>query len=801
MTSVAVIAIALGIGANTALFSFANALFFRPLAVADPARLISLFHVRVDQPASYSSFAYPDYLELRDQNDVLSGLAAWSTIEMNLGRPWTERIEAQIVSGDYFDVLGVRAALGRTFRAEEDRTPDTYAVAVLSDALWRRRFGSDPNVIGRSIPLNGRDVTVVGVAPATFRGLELASDPMVWVPLMMHRTAMPSFRAFGTELFANRGTHWLELTGRLAAGVTRDRAMSALRAIADRQAVANPETNRGWTVAAIPAQEGRLGAPAGRPGVVRLTGLLLAVVGLVLVIVCANVANLLLVRAVARRREIGVRLAIGAGRGHVIGQMLTESLLLAMAGGGAGVTLAALAASIMPSLDLTASLPGLDPRLDVRVLAYAVGLTVMTGVAFGLLPAHQASRTAVMDSLKPGAQAALAGSRRWPLRHALVILQVALCMVLLTGAGLTLRTLQNLRSLPLGFDPSNLWVATVDLTQREETPESGPLIQQEVLRRVRALPGVEGAEMGFMTPFASRRMANDFFWIPPGAADRQRTNLDMNVVGPEYFDIMRIPVIRGRRFQAADRSGAPDVAIVNRALAERLWPQAEAVGERIWSWNPRGDDRGLLVVGVVENGRYYRSWRTDARPFLFVPASQWYQGDMALHVRGARLTVVDLRRAILEVAPDVPSPNPVRAADAMASAMAAEQTGARVIGAFALLALAIAAIGIYAVVAFTVGERTHEIGIRVALGAGRSAVLGVVILSIVKPLLIGVSVGWLAAMGLTRLMTALLFGVRPTDPLTYLTVAVTLLGAGVAASYLPARRATRADPLQALRTG
>jgi predicted permease len=355
--------------------------------------------------------------------------------------------------------------------------------------------------------------------------------------------------------------------------------------------------------------------------------------------------------------------------------------------------------------------------------------------------------------------------------------------------------------LPLGFDPAHLWITPIDLTQQDRSDEAGRAIQTDLLERVRALPGVRDAAFAFMTPFGARRMANDVFWMPPdGTGDRRRTNVDMNVVGPGYFDVMQIPLLRGRSFEAGDRSGAPDVAIVNRALAERLWPSVDPLGRMIWSWKPRGTDRGLRVVGVVENGRYYRSWRAEARPFLFLPAGQWYQGSMALHVRSASIGALDLRRVISDVAPTVPAVHPVRARDAMAASMSLEQTGARLLGAFGLLALTIAAIGIYSVVAFAVGERRYEIGVRMALGARRATVLRSMVMTALTPLLIGVAAGWLAAIGLTRLMSSLLYGVRPTDPVTYSLVAATLVGAGVLASLIPARRATRADPLQTLRS-
>jgi predicted permease len=797
-TLIAVTAIALGIGANTALFSYADALFLRPLPVTEPGRLVSLFHA-AEKAGGYSSFSLPDFTELRAQTTALSGVAAWSNIDLDLGDRSTVRIAAQIVSGNYFDVLGVTPAIGRVFHAGEDQTPDTHPVVVISDRLWRRHFGADPATIGRAISVNGRAFTVLGVTPESFAGLELASDPQAWVPLMMHRVAMPSFRAFGTELFGNRGTHWLEVTGRLAPGVSLDRAAAEMRAVAGRQALANPETNKEWTIATIPAQDGRLGPP-GSHGVVRLTLLLLVVVGLVLAIVCANVANLLLARAAGRQREVAVRLAIGASRPQLVRQMLTESVLLSAAGGLVGIFLAMLASTLLPSIDVTGSLPGLDPRISGRVFLISVGLIVLTGLACGLAPALEAAATSPIEMLKSGSKAARK-SRRWSLRQSLVVLQVAVTMVLLTGAALTLRTIQNLYALPLGFDPAGVWIAPVDLTQQIDASERGRAVQRDLLARVRAIPGVTDASLGFMLPFKGSRMANDFFWVPAGSTgERRRTNLDMNVVGPEYFRVMSIPVIRGRAFDASDRDGTPDVAVVNRAVADRLWPNADPIGQAIWSWNPRGAHRELRVVGVVENGRYYRSWRSDVRPFVFVPADQWYQGDMSLHVRGDRLTASALQEAIGATVPGAEPVVPTRLAEAKSGSMAMERTAARLLGAFGALALVIAAIGIYSVVTFTVGRQTREIGIRMALGAGRRKVMSGVIAGALKPIVIGVALGWLSAVALTQLIATLLFGVRPADPVTYAVVALVLAATGAAASFMPARRATRADPLQALRT-
>jgi putative ABC transport system permease protein len=533
--------------------------------------------------------------------------------------------------------------------------------------------------------------------------------------------------------------------------------------------------------------------------VVRLTVLLLVVVGLVLAIVCANVANLLLARAVVRQREIAVRLAVGASRGHLVRQLLTESVLLAGVGGAAGVVLAIAGLAVLPSLDATGSLPGLVPRMDVRVLVCAVGLIALTGVVFGLAPAVQASAVSLVETLKPVGHPG-GRSRHWPLRQTLVVLQVALTMVLLTGAALMVRTIWNLYAMPLGFDADGVWVAAVDLSQRSREADRVRAVQGDVLERVRGLPGVRAAALGFTTPFSGRRMANDILWMPPNATgDRQRTNADMNVVGPEYFDVLGVPVLRGRAFEAADRDGAAEVAIVNRALADRLWPDAEALGQTVWSWSPDDRHRPLRVVGVVENGRYYRSWRGQTRPFLFVPLAQWPMNRMTLHVRGASLSAGAIRRALDAAAPDLPPDVPVTLKGAMAASMNVERTAARLLGAFSLLALTIAAIGTYSVVSFAVGRQARDIGIRIALGARRGRVLGDVVAEALKPLALGVAIGWGVALAGGRFVASLLFGVRPVDPSTYAAVAATLLAACVLASLVPAWRATRTDPAETLR--
>jgi predicted permease len=797
-TAAALAALALGIGANTAVFSFADALLTRPLPVHEPDQVVTLFHAGT-RSGSYSSFSYPDYVELRDQNEALSGLAAWGQIDVRLGPDGTERVATEIVSANYFDVLGVRAAIGRTWH-RQDVEPGTNAVAIISDALWRRMFAADPAIAGRQLIVNGQAFTITGVAPRAFRGLELTSAAELWVPLTTHQVAMPDFRAFDTELFGNRGTHWLNLVGRLRSDVTRHEAEVALRALADRQAELNPETNRDWSIAVVPVNAARLGPPSERK-LIGIAGLMIAVVAFVLLIACANVANLLLAKGVSRRQEVAIRLAVGADRPRLVRQFLTEGMTLAMAGALAGVLVAAAAIRWISLGNLTADLPGLVVTLDWRVLSFALVVAAGTGLVFGVVPAWQARSAALTASLKArGDRTGWLGRR--PFGQTLVAGQVALCLILLVGAGLMLRTVLNLQALPFGFDPHHLWVATLDLSGRGTTEQADARARETVrqlIARVRSMPGVESADVGLITPFSGNRMANDIFWIRSrDAATRERTNVDMNIVGSRYFETMRIPIVRGRPFAAEDVG----TAIVNEALARRLWPDSDPIGQRLWSWNPKGPDRPLEVVGVARDGRYYRGWRNAGRPFLFVPFPDWTHARMAIHVRTRPGFVVrpdDVIREAAAVDATLPPPMVQSVSGAMAESIAVERTSATVLSLFGLLAVAIAGIGIYGVVSFVVSQRTYEMGVRIALGASRSAIAQLVLGQSTKPVLMGVVAGWCASLLLAGFIEALLFGVRPTDPVTFIAVSVTLVGIGLAAASVPAWRATRIEPIKALR--
>jgi predicted permease len=495
--------------------------------------------------------------------------------------------------------------------------------------------------------------------------------------------------------------------------------------------------------------------------------------------------------------------------------LLTEALALAALGGAAGVLLATWLMALLPSrLGLTATLPGLDVRLDGRVLGFGLGLSLLTGALFGVAPALQASAG---GAARAGHHSdASSGADRTPrLRALLVSVQVALSLVLLVGAGLMLRTLGNLASVPLGFETAGVRVAQVDVSE-PGMPWQGlaPVTEDElgaarldvygrILDQIRQLPGAEAASLALVSPFSSMRMANDVLWeAPDSTASLGRTNVDMNVVGDDWFRTMKVPLVLGRPFTDQDRGGAPDVAIVNEALAARLWPGESAVGKRLWSWRPDGPDQPLDVVGVAANGRYYRSWQTADRPFVFLPLAQNPMASMTLHVRGvtpAVPTAESIRAAVLEVAPDVPAPRVHLLSDARAETIGLQRSTARLLGLFGALALTIAAIGIYGVVSFSVSRRTREIGLRVALGARPLDVRRFVIVGGALPVVVGTALGCVIALGLGRFAVGLLYGVGPRDPLTFGSVAALLVGIGLLASYLPARRATRVSPLEALR--
>ena len=793
-TAVAVLTLALGIGANTAIFSVVNALFLRPLPVEDPARLVSVFTFDHNNPGHLPSSTH-NFRDLRDQSDVFSGVVAFGFLPVAISSQGEEpeQLPAFAVSGNYFDVLGVRMKLGRSFLPEEDSTPGGHPVAILSHTLWQRRFGGDPSIVGRTVSLNGRPFTVVGVGPEGFRGTFTLFGPELWVPFSMYDTLQP-----GTPWYDSRRWRWLNIVARLKPGTSLEHARAATTTLARQLELQYPDANTGRTLSVLPLLEAALG-PNERGDYVRTGWLLSVVVGLVLLIGCTNLANLLLARGCARQKEIGIRLALGAGRGRLIRQLLTESLLLALLGG----TLALLVANWGQDLlwayrpPFLAQTP-LEFSLDARVLTYTLAISVLTGLLFGLLPAVQATRLQLQDSLKEGGRQSGAGARS-PVRRMLILVEVALCSVALLGAGLFLRSLWKAQNIDPGFESRELLVMTLNLDSLGYTAAAGQVFQQRLLEEVEALPGVQAAGLAVRAPLSpggiTRTITIESKEPPP---DGLGYAVPTNAVTPSYFAVMGIPIMAGRGFTEEDRPGVPNVAIINEAMARRFWPGEDPLGRHVN--HPLADLR-FQVVGIARDSKYITMGEAP-QPFFYVPLRQHYTANVNLHVRVAGAPQSPLPSVLAKIRsldPGLPVANPVPVSELLRQALWAPRMGAAMLGVFAALALLLASVGIYGVIAYMVTQRTHEIGVRLALGAQPGDILRLIVGGATWPALAGIGIGIAAALAAGKLIANLLYGVNPADPLVIFAVSALMVAVALLASYLPARRAMRVDPMTALR--
>jgi len=793
ITLIAVVSLALGIGANTAVFSALNALLWRPLPVINHNQLVSLYPN--DQNGEFFSLSYPNYIDIRNRNEVFSDVMAYQITPLALSKgDVRERVWGTIATGNYFSVLGVHAFSGRTLLPEDDKAPGVSPVAVISYGLWERRFASDPNIIGKTINLNGHGFTVVGVAPKGFIGTEMSMGTNIWIPMMMQAQVIP-----GRDLLSRRGLGWLRSTGRLKQGISFEQGQAAMTVLARQLGESYPEENKSKGIALTKA--GRL-HPEFAGDVTNYAVVLMTVVALILLLACINLAGLLLVRSVARRKEVGIRIALGAGRGRIIQQLLTESVLLSLIGGFLGVMLGEWLTSVLSALKLPTSLPiEIDLSLDKRVLSFSILLSLITGIIFGLVPALQTSRPDLASVIKDQLVGVGQSLRKTRLRGALIIGQVALSVLLLVTAGLFVRSLQKAQKIDPGFDPHNVLLMTVDLGLSGYNQERGGQFYTQLVERLRNLPGVRSASSAQSVPLglgSQDASINIEGYTPP--KDTDSINIDYNIVGARYFETMGIPLLQGADFDNNDTGNSPAVLIINQTMAKRFWPGQDPIGRRVSFQGPQGPF--LSIKGVVKDGKY-KSLGEEAMPYIYLPLSQNYVSSMTIHVR----TVADaggmgaiVRNEAQALDSNLPVYDLKPLTDHMSISLLPARFGGAFLGVFGFVALLLALIGIYGITAFSVAQRTREIGIRMALGARARQVMRLVMGQTLLLTATGLIIGIVCAYALGNLIGNLLYGISPRDPLTFLGITLAFITAAIAACYIPARRAIKVDPAITLKT-
>lgn len=797
---VAVLTLALGIGANTAIFTAVNGSLLKPLPVSEPDRLVNIFTTDARNPGNLPT-SHLNYQDYRGRNEVFDGVAAYTFAPVTLAHNnETSQAFALVVAGSYFDVLGMKAARGRTFRPEEDGAPGAHPVAVMAEGLWQRRFGADPSLVGRTVTLNRQPFTIIGIAPKDFGGTDLGAGADLFVPMAMHDMVQPGFTWYNER----RGLFLFQIA-RLKPGVSVEQARQSIAVLSAQLEQSYPVDNKGRRGAVRPLLEARLD-PDGQGTVVRVTVLLFTVVGIVLLIACANLANLLLARGSRRRREVAIRLAIGASRTRLVRQLLTESLVLALIGGGVGVLLAFWTFDILRTADLGQALPlplAESARIDARVLTFTFAISLVAGIFFGLGPALQSSRPDVVPVLKDEASPSEHGGRWFSLRKALVAGQVALSLLLLVGAGLFLRSLQQASRVDPGFETEKVLLAGIHLGRAGYTPEAGRNFHRDAVERLRGVPGVRSVALSQNAPFAGNGFLRSVFLPGQDTSARQSGVLvQTNVVSVGYFGTLGIPLLRGRDFTDADREGTPLVVVINERMAAQFWPGQDAIGQRFRFF---GVDADQEVIGIARDGKY-NSLTEAALPFIYQPLLQNYTPQITISIRTANDAaplVVTVRAQLQDMDRTLPAFDIRPLGTEVDESLGPQRAGTNTLGLMGALALMLASIGIYGVTSYSVAQRTRELGIRVALGAQHADLVRLIVgqgMTVVAiGLAAGLAIGVATTLLLTRQLSALLFGVRPADPVTFAATAAILAIIALAANYLPARRATRLDPLIALR--
>jgi macrolide transport system ATP-binding/permease protein len=780
---------ALGIGANTSIFSLIDTVLLRPLAVHEPGQLRQIYGT-ANNGKDVSTQSYLNYKDYRDRNTVMSGMVAYRIVVSSLSHAGNnQRVWGYLVSGNYFDVLGVKPALGRAFLPEEDQAPGSGSVTVLSHGCWERRFGSNPAIIGQTVQFNGQPFTVIGVAPKGFIGTEVAYAPEMFVPITMATTIEP-----GARWLESRTSDNLFMVGRLKPGMSEAQAQAGLETLTAQLAQEYPE-NAGRGVLMM---EPGLFLPEIRNSVFGFAGVLFAVGGLVLLLACVNLANLLLARATERRKEIAVRLAVGASRTRLVRQLLTESVLISLAGGAAGVALAAFINKTVRGIQLPTDISLLfDLRLDWRVLTFTLVLSVATGILFSLIPALQSSKPELVPALKD--EASMAGFRRSRLRNSLVVAQVSLSIVLLLCAGLIVRSLQAAQKMRPGFNPESAVALSFSVVLQGYDEARGRAFYKQVLEHAAALPEVRSVAFTDNLPLGLNYNSSTVYIEGAEAVGRSKLpSVIPFATSPGYFDAMGIP-LRGRDFRMDEDKRENRVAIVNETFARRFYPGQDAIGKRFnWSGpeNPFWE-----IIGVVPDGKY-NSLGEDPKPAVYQPFFRDYDGAVTLIARtrgNPATTLAALRAEVQKLDPQLAIYGTKTLTEHMGTSLFPARMAAIALGSFGVLALILAAVGIYGVMSHVVAGRTREIGLRMALGAQLADVRRLILRQGMMLALIGSALGLAIAFGGAQMLKSLLYGVSATDPITFGGVAFTLLAVALFACWIPARRASRVDPMVALR--
>ncbi|MBI3405520.1 MAG: ABC transporter permease [Acidobacteria bacterium] len=796
-TFVAIITLALGIGANTAIFSVVNTFILRPLPVRNPERLtvVAIEHEGNQRPHQVS---YLDFQDYRAQNDVFEDMAAFSFGFVGLSEQGrADRLTVSFVTGNFFPMFGLQPALGRLIRADEGQKLGADPVIVLGNAFWKRRFGGDPSVVNRSVNINGKPFTIIGVLPPEFHGAYAVADMDGYVPM-----GMIGLESSSTDSLTKRDEHSMNVRAYLKPGVSLKQAQSSLTVIASRLQKQYPETNKTTTVRVLPENLARP-EPSGADQMPLVSALFLGLVGLVLLVACVNVANILLVRATIRQKELSIRAALGAGRGRLIAQLLTESIALSLAGGVGGVVIGLWVNSWLSAIRLPGDLPfRFEIAFDWRVFFYVAGVALLTGIVVGIVPALRASRTNINQALRDGGRSMSGGAEKHRARNILVIAQVAVSLVLLVSAGLFLRSLQHVQTMELGFRSDHLLNLTMDPGQLGYSEARGKTFYKELENRIAALPGVEAASLASSVPLGYNNMGD---WIrsegqviEPG---KRGPSAGYNVVSQNYFNTMKVVLQRGRTFTTEDAAETRLVAVINQHMAERLWPGQDALGRRFELNSEPGKWRE--VIGVTANGKY-QFILEDPADFFYLSQEQKYQSLRTLQVRTSvspESIGPTVQREIRALETELPVYDVITMEQSLngGNGFFLMRMGAGFAGALGALGLILAVVGVYGVVSYSASQRTHEIGIRMALGAAKRDVLSLVIGGGLKLVSIGVVVGVLLAAVLGQAMKSLLVGISSIDPVTFGSVSLLLGLVALLACWIPARRATKVDPMVALR--